>query len=319
MGSMKTDKQLSKEFVDTLKSYFSSLSARGAKYLFLNVANLKNTFVISNGDYEMLTAYIPVMLSFHVIQFKDTNFFTKFLEFLNLRTDKPYVIRMSQILKAIKHNKFDDLTVIYDDYNKMRLALTDSVIVVDENTAYTDEDLDDEIGGDDEDEDNPFVDNSKYETITFQSVDVCGQPIDNLYALTILEDTVLEMVKKEEQIHEQALHHSYIPVSVEVNYFHGNCFRLKVELQQLLFPNDTPEHVRVLDNLYAVLFDGLDVPSIKEFIKKRKTTTDLQLLLWCNNGKTIQHMAMYDDENISILSMRPFHQVVIPKTSTISN
>lgn len=307
-----------KEFVKQMKLYFSSLSARGAKYLFLNIPGFENKFILSNGDYEMITAYAPVILSFHIITFKDASFYTQFLQFMNFTLDCPYVIRISQILKALKDNKFEELDVVYDDHSKMKIILIDKVIESDENSEDESESGESEeseegspASSETEDEDLPFKDTSKYVVVTFASADVCGQPIDNLYAMSIMEDCLREIYQVPESVKSASVPHYFYDLDIEIPYFHGNYFRFKLNLPEL-FKSLTKEDLDFPANVHMVIIDGMDVPSVKEFVKKQPEAKT-RFLVWSTNEKTIRHLALYEDPVIDILSVRPFHQMVIPK------
>jgi hypothetical protein len=302
------------DFVKTLKVYFSSLTARGAQYLYLNVAEDPNTMVISNGDYELLTSYVPVTLSIHAVRFKDSEFYQKFLDFLGLSTSDPYVIRMPQFLKALRENDFTDLKVSYDTSRKMRLVLKDTIVLADKESDDDDDDEEEEEVVDLEE--NPFADTSKIEVITFDSLDVCGQPMNDHHALVILENTVDRIVKLGENFGDTEIPHvTKILERDEVNYFTSNYFRVHINLTEFKDGVGNPYYSEeIAKDLYVVLVDGMDVPSMKEFAKRR--SGQICLHLWVKDGGTIQHMASYHDEELSIFSMRPFTEVLPIRTKT---
>lgn len=299
----------SKEFLKELRLYFSSLSARGAKYLFLNIGTIPNSFVITNGDYEMLTGYVPVLLSIHLIEFKDDEFYKTFLEFFNFTSDKPYILRISQVMKAFKDNGAHELDVVYDQMGNMKIIINSRVLTGDDipegSMSSSEEDPNQEPV---DIEENPFHDNSKFETITFKNADICGQVVDNYHALAVLEDTVLDMYRKKEYLIEDKTPYYELSIPTEIEVFTSNYYRIKLDLAAF---KDREGNCVLIDEyreLNAILMDGLDVPSIKEFIKKRDEK-ELNLLLWCNKGGSIQHMAIYNDSKISVKSSRPFSEI----------
>lgn len=298
----------SREFLKELRTYFSSLSARGAKYLFLNIGTIPNSFVITNGDYEMLTGYVPILLSIHLVEFKDSEFYKTFLEFFNFNSSKPYILRIAQVMKAFKDNGAHELDVVYDQMGNMKIIVNSRVLTGDDpstESSDSDEDSTQEIV---DLEENPFHDNSKFETITFKSVDICGQIVDNYHALAVLEDVVIDMYRKKEYLIEDKYPHYELPVPTDIETFNSNYYRMKLDHTAFRDENGNSVLSGEYRDTFTILMDGLDVPSIKEFIKKRDNK-ELNLLLWCNKGGSIQHMATYNDSTISVKSSRPFSEI----------
>ena len=320
-------KMKSADFIASLRLYFSSLTARGAKYLYINIGDLKNTFIISNGDYSLLTSYCPVMLSIHVLEFKNTDFYDKFIDFLQLPTDKPYLIRTSQFLKALKSKKIEELCVVYDNTNKMKIVDKNSGIVFDDDDTYSSE-LNDTHDEDDEyfgynfssgfDEENPFKDSDIWVEETFETANICGQIVDNQFAIGILEDIVLDMKNNMTNLKEKDIPLVTIPITNPVDYFTGNYFRLNLNFADFQYKDGTHFYTDEMLDLFLVLVDGLDLPSVKEFLKKKK---DSEVLLydWGKDGGTVQHMAKYEDDEILVYSMRPFMEFIPIKTKITYN
>lgn len=307
-SSVNSQTKETKQFLKTLKLYFSSLTARGAKYLFLNVAGLKNSFVITNGDYELLTSYVPVTLSIHIIEFKNSLFYEQFLRFLNLETTQPYVIRMNMFLKVINKGNIEDMSTIYDEKHYLKITTNDSVIEDDDDPDSEDYYTDD-IDDDDTTEDCPWVDTSKWVTVTFDSAAICGQPVENVHALTVLENTIDKILTYPNIKKTEERPYAVIEVTAPVEYHTANYFRQKVSLQEFKTKEGLEYYPEKMHDLYVLLMDGFDVPSMKEFLKKTKKQV-IELLLWANVGGTIQHMALYEDDEISIKSMRPFSEIL---------
>lgn len=294
----------SKDFVKELRVYFSSLSVRGAKYLFLNIGNIPNSFILTNGDYEMLTGYVPVMTSIHLVEFTNPEFYNQFIEFLNFDITKPYIIRIAQLLKAFKDNGAHELDVVYDQFSNMKVIVNSRVLTGDEYEV-PEKDSDEIEEPEESIEDNPFVDNSKFETLTFKSADICGQIVDNFHALHVLENVVLEMRGKKEYLIQENTPHKEVDLSPELPVVHSNYYRIKLDIDDLL--------QKETHDVYSILMDGLDIPSLREFVGKRDNKK-LTLLIWCTPMGSIQHMAMYNDSKISVKSTRPFLAIFpIPK------
>lgn len=303
-------------FLKTLKLYFSSLTARGAKYLYLNVADDPNTMVVSNGDYELLTAYVPVTLSIHVITFKNTEFFEEFLQFMNIPKGCPYIVRIPVVLAALKNNSKEEVHALKAEDGKLHLALRDQIVEDDLD------DYDDELE-DDEDDESPasefdiFADKSKYVVKTFDDAKVCGKPIDNFHARVILEETVAKMLEYRNTFGKTDCPCACKPVDREsITYFTSNYFRMEIPLSEFVTENGERYYPEDMYDFHVILIDGLDVPSIKEFMKRKDG--ELTLLLWSKSGGAIQHMATYEDEDVSICSMRPFLEVIPLKRKIIN-
>ena len=86
---VKKEKILS--LTENVRLYISSLSARNAKYLYLNILEDKYSFILSNADYAMLSSFIPHILALHLVQLKPSEYqwFDHFKSILKMMPLKP--------------------------------------------------------------------------------------------------------------------------------------------------------------------------------------------------------------------------------------
>ena len=167
------------EFEKEIKLYLSSLSARGSKYMYFNVGEKENTIVLSNGNYDLLVAYVPVTLTFHLVTFKN-DFYTRLLNILNIPKDTPYIVRVDLLLKAIRQSTIEEIHCEYDSYSNMRVY---------SGTILLEEKIENESFNDNSNEDSE--ESIEEDTITtFDKADICGMVIHDLPVLVKLQEDI---------------------------------------------------------------------------------------------------------------------------------
>lgn len=58
-------------------------------------------------------------------------------------------------------------------------------------------------------------------------------------------------------------------------------------------------------DMYSIMFDGLSIPSYKQFLGKVKKPYTLAAYLWTDDGSSIQAMYQYTDDFVTVRSIRP--------------
>jgi len=307
-----------KLFIKKCKLYFSSLSARGAKYVYMNIPGLPDGFVITNGDYELLTSYVPISLTIHVVEFKDKTFLNHLNAFLQLDPRSVYAIRVSMIVKAFNSLVQDDVVVVRDESQNLKIGTTTDIIKDedlddDEASALFDEDeLDDD---DDSGYTKGFDDSASFIQRIFCDDEICGRVVENIRALMILEQKVDEIKNRIDTLDQYSLPHIRIDLSKKYDYFNSNFFSIPISLSDFRMENGEPHFSEEYGNFKLTITDGFDVPSVKEFAPKIEESETVQLAIWVNHGGTIQHSAVYETEELRIISARPYWEIVPIKTT----
>lgn len=305
----KAPKKKIPEFDKQLKLILSSLSRRLNKYIYFNFTELESSIVVTNADYELLTTYAPVSLSIHLITFKDKENYNKIKSFFRI-PDVPYVVRAEIIGKALVHNTTEELKVIVDTNDNMKIVLKENEEVT--FTATSDED--DEFDSDQNDsvrssfsseENDELEDEEEYKIPeTFSGKDICGTTITNTYAWKLLEESVFQLNDYSEEYFTK--NKKFIINNIkpdEIDWYTSNLFRPVIIPQEILY-----KKVDEISNCYLVCIDGQDVVSVKEFMKKVKGTCNQYI--WSNNGETIRCMAIYEDDIMVVKSTRPFYEII---------
>jgi len=276
------------EFEKEIKLYLSSLSARGSKYMYFNVGERENTLVLSNGNYELLVAYIPVTLTFHLVTFKN-DFYTKLLNVLNIPKNTPYILRVDLFLKAIRQFTIEELRCEYDSFLNMRIYSGDILLEEKLNEDSSDENTSSE----------DIEEGYEEEKITtFAKEDICGMVIDDLPVLTKLKEDIDYINSIDTNELSNMSFYTKERIKDPIDYFYLNWFRpCTIQL-----PGK--------EDIYHLLIDGVDTVSLKEFIRKNYPDTVIDMHIWSKYGSSVKYMATYEDENILVKTVRPYREIV---------
>ena len=276
------------EFEKEIKLYLSSLSARGSKYMYFNVGEPDNTIVLSNGNYDLLVAYVPVTLTFHLVTFKN-DFYTRLLNVLRIPEKVPYILRVDLFLKAIRQFTIEELHCEYDSLMNMRLYSGDTLL----EEKITEETSDGTSS--DEDEEDDF---EEEKLITFDKADICGMVINDLPVLVKLQEDIAYINSLDiKELMNMSFYTKEI-IKDPIEYFYSNWYRPCI----IQLP-DTEEFCHLL-------IDGIDTVSLKEFIRKNYPEATIDMHIWSKHGSSVKYMATYEDENILVKTVRPYRDIV---------
>jgi len=276
MARISTDKrkklELNKEikaFVNFIKMYFSSYSARRSPYVFFNIVEDPNVLIMSNTDGSLFTQANSGELGFHVVEFKEPlqGYLSQLKETLLLdNTNCPYVVNISQYLSVLNKYKKEGVDV---------WALENGSIVanVAGDTKHTDKDI--------------FASPIKNFNVV-GSIKYWYEYATKL-RLAIMSYPNIDMDLDPDVAMEKA----YIKAELDITEF-------KNADGVLVFPNHKP-------TMTPLLFDGVSTPSLKEFIRKKKEDEQYKYTLntWVERDEYFRLMTQYEDEYIYAISMKP--------------
>lgn len=331
------------DFQKQCKLYFSSLSARGNKFIYVNLPDMPNSIVVTNGDYEMLASYCPQTFSIHLIEPKN-DFYKELISYLNIDMKYPYIFRTDVLMKAFKDIALEDTICQRDMEGNISIRAGETVIVPDKQIESIEEDDDEEDPDDDKpDTDRPetlldLMGRAKDDDVlkamipvTFAASEICGTPVRNEFALYLLLDEVLKLQQYSKEYFDRddrSDTEGYVVINIDplnkLEYRYSNKFRtvlvnfgqLRNKHGSMLFDPDAYLSIPLL------LGDGLDNPSIKEFTNSKNYKTidkHLDIYVWTNNAYTLKSVSIYEDNISYIRSTRPFFETVVLKSAFFTN
>lgn len=296
---------LENKFEEQLKILFSFNSGRLNKYLYFNIPGVPNTVVTSNGNYDLITSCSPVTLSLHLVQFKNIELYQKIKEYFKVPDDKPYVIRMELILKAFINHLANDLVIQSDLNNTTKIATKDNDTIVIAEEVITDDEVETNESEDMsiEEEIEEIIDTISLDS--FPNNDIFGAVVNHVYAWSILVEEVNNLNDYSEQyFNNNNIKYISHTLDIEsVNWYMPLVYR-PFKVDKDFFDYGTKE----MDDCYIVCLDGQDALSTKGFIKKVDGVCTQYA--WSHNNKTVKCMAIYEDSDVVIKSIRPFYEII---------
>lgn len=323
----KLSKNKKSQFEIELKRYLSSLSARGDKFIYCNIPAFPGLLVITNADFSLITKYEPVALSMHLIYTKEDaayDFYTDFLEFFNIKnSSSPYIFRCESIMRALRNNHIEEMQVITDIEGNIKIMIGDQIIKQ-ELVEFTDEDQDEfsEESTLTDKEENPFEEDEKSDEslkdrIVF-TADIAGKVIDDSLILMKFENIVSSILEKKDLFETKDTNSKIIAYKqyafneMPEGPLISNWFKTyPIRSNDFITKEGQLAFKEQFVNCHFLYIDGLDGPSIKEFINKTPNSENYaKLFVWTDNGLTLKSIIQYEDENVVITSCRPFIELV---------
>lgn len=344
-------------FQKKCKLLFSSLSARQCKYAYINISGYSDKLVLSNGDVELLAGYPSSLLSLHIITPKD-DFLRELKSYLKLdeQPDKTKVIciRVAVLCKACKDVPIEKCDVIVDkDTGVIEIKYGSKLISVD---GSDDGDTDDVLEVDDDDA-TPTISNyasteekasyyaeklledDGWDTcktkVLFTDKTQCAKPLDVVYAANMLKvymDEVMTTFKKirtvdtcnvfslsREAIDDVKVEDTFNVITnklefpiVTNKYFYSNWYRS----EDINLPSQK--------DFSMFLMDGYDSPSCKEFLvkfldKQNKLKGTLTRYVYSKNDLAVKGLMHYENNEMDIITLRPFYEEILKKKNTTDN
>lgn len=322
----KPRKNKKSQFEIELKRYLSSLSARGNKFVYCNIPAFPGLLVITNADFSLITKYEPVTLSMHLIHTKEDasyDFYNDFVEFFHIKnTSSSYIFRSESIMRALRNNRIEETRAITDTEGNIKIMIGDEIINQ-ELTEFTDEDKDDfpEETIIDKEE-NPFDEDEKSDEALKDKIifttDIAGKIIDDNLILMKLEN-IVSLTLDRKNIFEDIDIYSKILAYKQYSFNEmpegpliSNWFKTyPIKADDFITKDGQPAFKEKFIDCHFLYIDGLDGPSIKEFINKTPNSENFaKLFVWTDNGLTLKSIIRYEDENVVITSCRPFVELV---------
>lgn len=261
-----------KEIETIWKRYFSSLSARRSFVAYI-LPNSYSMFLVNADDESFKN--VCSGWSVHKIDIKDEDSrrdFDKLCEFLKIDRTKLFRIDTRRFLKKLKDAKWN----------------IDKIDAKEEHGIYYE----------------MVFEKIRRKWIRF---DIIGPVLDHHL------DIIIADVEQQFKDHE---------VDKLKDKFHYECFLNFGEINNGLlvkriyikdFVDASGNPVEVVDeNLYfnAILFDGLNCPSCKEFIKK-EPDSEFKIMAWSDNGELFKYMTVFESAALRIRSIKPHIHVFL--------
>ena len=270
----------------SLKSIFSSLTCRRARYEYVLIGNkeIKDTIILSNSDIDILTSYNNNKLCFHIVTFKSLeakNIYEK--EYLQIndfdgcleKNASLYCRHPVEYLSFLKKKETTPLTIKTDKFYNMTSS--------------------------------SFYDPKKEKDVVIE----LGNIVDNYYATIIIEHLYASYGKQ--NIYEDKPHQIInIDINTLLQSTNSAIYTYKLNIHNFINKDTTRNNL--FDNyqeyITLFLFDGIDVVSLREYVKKLKISYTLQLIAWVEN-EYIKYMMYFEDDHISVKTFRP-HIYIFP-------
>lgn len=315
-----------KTLLSIVKFYLSSLTARSCKYLCFNCLEDPDTMVFTNGDQTMLVmeAY---ELSLHIVKFKQYDLSSELKKIFAFQTSQPYVVHLKKSLTVInaclKTNQSIKTYVDVDD--QILLTMESDIRSHEELQKDLEEDAKNRLAKDIKQlrEDGDEYDESDFYEYGFQSNSDDSELDTSSIVLPLLEyshafGTKFDDFRNVKVIKDQS---DYIMQCLEdmpnaphivlqpneISKFRSNVYRIDIDLndfktstRELVFPNATRTKYTHL------LQDGLDVPSLKEFVNKLPSDWDIHIYLFVDKTRRLCILSTMSNGEVEVVSMRPF-------------
>lgn len=315
------------KFQKQCQTYFSSVSARACKYLYLNLPGYEDCLVISNADPDMLMTYTSLpMVSIHCIKPKD-DFLKTFKELFSLEAiqDQCYLIRTEFITKAFKDSRIETVLTQIDPLTKNLYILGGGQEIT---IQFNNEDDDDDEPGEDDtgkslsELETLMVDDgwdSEIKRAMFTASNIAGLPFKDPFIInelcSALED-LLDDIKKVESQSLKTISFDQIFLLENEKYYSNwylspmfNGIDLKTDVSKAEYK---PQRL--------LLVDGLDMPCAREFLKKQVLKDEFigtfRFYIYNATGDTVKCLACYDAPDVTIFSTRPYLETVMVSKKT---
>lgn len=321
MAEMQKKEPIS-EFQKQCRLYFSSLSMRGCTYVYVNLPGRENELVLTNGTPDLLLTYSSLaMVAVHHIKPKDDFIETfKRLFLSGANPDDCYLIKTEYITRSFKDYRVEQVLCQIDPASgDLKIAGGGQLVSID--LSGSDDENDDADSSESwsfKDELEQLLEDDGWDTevkrAVFSNKEVAGLKFDDPFVLHILEG----ILEKMEDNYATCLRCagagvlSFDETSLDnIVKVHSNWYRsITYDGRDLNIDSDV-EYFKQRH----LFIDGLDMPSFKEFIKKRyKKNTFIgtfRMYIFPVKGNSVQQLAYYDADDVTILSTRPYMSTVL--------
>lgn len=261
-------------FLDKLKLYFSSLTARSAQYAYFNLDD--NLVVLCNSTSgtpndihgDKIMEYAVGELTFHFVYFKDTQFFNDLRNFLKVPEGLVYCVQILNVISLLnKCEKRSDISIFTNEVG-------DQIGMLKGTTSYT-------------------------------KKNVFGYVVTSFHIVSLLMQWC--RVVGEIGSSEHRNKHPHVDVALDPDIpLTGRVFTLPIDT--LLFTHEDGSLVfkDVMPQMRILGLDGLTSVSLREFIRRvKKQPYTLQLYLWAVDDSYVLHMTTFENDMVSVKTFRP--------------
>ena len=263
-----------RQFLDKLKLYFSSLTARSTQYAYFNLDD--NLVVLCNSTSgtpndvhgDKIMEYAVGELTFHFVYFKDTQFFNELRSFLKVPEGLVYCVQILNVIsllnKAEKRSKIDIFTN----------EVGDQIGVLHGNKTYT-------------------------------KKNIFGYVVTSFHIVSAL----MQWCRVVGEIGSQAHRDKYPHLDIELDPnipLTGRVFTLPVSTMDFKHSDGSLVFKDVMPQMRVLGLDGLTSVSLREFVRRiKKQPYTLQLYLWSVDDSYVLHMTTFENDMVSVKTFRP--------------
>ena len=310
------------DFQKKCRLFFSSLSARGCTFLYVNLPGRKSEFVLSNAnpDTLMTMSMTPMVAIHHICPSEE--FLTDFRNYFLDGVEDPYLIRTEFITKSFKDFRVETVrSSIDENTGELRIVGGGRLTVLDTNDADSGEADDEETESDWDfkDELEKLLDDDGHDTevkrAVFSGKAVAGVRLTDPFVIDVLESMIINLVEdyrecvaKESTGGVVVFNHESLINQVKT---HANWYRSLVFNGKDLDVDHDAEYA----NQRMLLIDGLDIPCLTEFLKKMyqkgNFVGNFKMYIYAFSGNNARQLSSYEAEGISILSTRPYMSTLL--------
>ena len=305
------------DFLPLTKLLLSSLSARACRYMYLNIPNYEDCIVLSNCSQDLISEYKPEFCSIYLISIPE-EYLKELKVFLSVgdKDDEILVFKSFFITNILSHYKLGEVKFVYDNktgFIQCKNTSNDELIAVKAGKKEKEEDEDDE---DKEDEDNDSkMDTDIYKLGPLDLETVAGLIMNIPYVVECLHEMLDSIVTTIENITDDNIPSEELTYIEEpkIDYTHANWYKRFIEKG---FNTQKIEEVNGKSR-FMLLVDGLDNPSIKEFVRKLFGKKPLfknvifKQFVYPEGDGILKSIALTEVDDIEIITSRPYSKTIL--------
>jgi hypothetical protein len=319
-------KKGTKRFLEVLKFYLSSMTSRNCKYLYFNCFEDPKTLIFTNGDYTLLTQE-GYNLSIHILKIKNDNVYDEWKEIFNFDTTEPYVVHIKKCLDVInKCIKTGDELKTYIDTENQLLLTTESDIrsaeelatdLTQEAQARYKKDLESgtlTLDDDNETDEDTEIDMSDIVLPLLEYSHAFGTKFSDYRNFITLKEQASYVLDTYEQLQQRPFL-NIEPTELEI--FRSNIYKYHLDLSRFIDSLGFPIFNDVFKRHHTYLLqDGLDLPSIKEYLRKLTPDWEVKMYSVVDTTDRVRFLTVTSNEDMDIISMRPYAGIIPIKKIT---
>ena len=245
------------------------------------------------------------------------------MEFFHIKDSPlPYIFRSESIMRALRNNRIEETQAVIDTEGNIKIMIGDEIVsqeLVEFSNEESDEFSEETVV---DKEENPFEEDEKADEALKDKIifttDIAGKVIDDNLILIKLENIVSSILDRKDlfegtDVSSKILaYKQYAFNEMPDGPLVSNWFKTyPIKAEDFITKDGQPAFKEKFIDCHFLYIDGLDGPSIKEFISKTPNSENFaKLFVWTDNGLTLKSIVRYEDENVVITSCRPFVELV---------